>query len=153
MRAISTLSIALEPYDAVLSHRHPSPPHGSPAHGRISSPYGMRIHPRTQQPRFHYGVDLAVPVGSDVMVTADGWVSRIGTDPDGWGLFVDVVHPASGYLTRYAHLSRVEVREGQPVRRGHVIAQSGESGNSVGAHLHYEVRTRDGRAINPLIMK
>ena len=151
-RAIHVLSIALEPYEAVLSHRSHLPPRGSPVHGRISSPFGMRIHPKTRHPRFHYGVDLAVPVGSDVMVTADGWVSRVDVDPDGWGLFVDIVHPGSGYLTRYAHLSHVVVKQGQPVQRGRIIALSGDSGNSVGAHLHYEVRTRDGKALDPLTL-
>jgi len=149
---VGVLSVALSPYEAVLGRSNPSPPHGSPAKGRISSRFGMRTHPITRRWKMHQGVDIAVPVGSTVMVTADGWVSRIGSDPNGWGLFLDIIHPASGYLTRYAHLSATKVQVGQPVRRGHVIALSGNSGNSTGPHLHYEIRTRHGRAINPLTL-
>jgi len=143
----------IAPYQAVFGKWNTDPPHGSPAKGPISSRFGMRIHPRYKIWKMHKGVDIAVAVGTPVMVTADGWVSRIATDPDGWGLFMDVIHPASGYLTRYAHLSRTQVREGQPVRRGHVIALSGVSGNSVGAHLHYEIRNLNGQAVDPLAMR
>ncbi|MCY3630511.1 MAG: M23 family metallopeptidase [Bacteroidetes bacterium] len=137
-------------YEAVLGRHSPHPPHGSPSRGPISSHYGMRIHPRSGRWKMHHGVDLAVPVGTPVMVTADGWVTRIDLDPEGWGLFVDVAHPASRFLTRYAHLSKVLVRVGEPVTRGRVIARSGATGNSVGAHLHYEVRTSAGRSVDPL---
>lgn len=143
----------MKDYEAVLGRQSPLPPHGSPANGTISSPYGMRIHPRSHRWKMHHGIDLAVPVGTSVMVTADGWVSRVGNDPDGWGVFVDVIHPASQYLTRYAHLSKVHVRSGEPVQRGRIIAQSGNSGNSVGAHLHYEIRTATGQSLDPLDMK
>lgn len=152
-RAVQTLSQKLRDYEAVIGRQSPTPPHGSPVRGVISSRYGMRIHPRSKRWKMHHGVDLAVPVGTPVVVTADGWVSRIGEDRTGWGLFVEVVHPASRFLTRYAHLSNVHVRVGEPVRRGRVIARSGNSGSSTGPHLHYEVRTNTGHSIDPLNMR
>lgn len=145
--------IELSDYEAVLGRQDRSPPHGSPVKGPISSPYGMRLHPRYRKWMPHHGIDLAVAVETPVMVTADGWVARVDEDPDGWGVFVEVVHPASGFLTRYAHLSAVLVQVGQPVRRGRVIALSGASGNAVGAHLHYEIRTRRGASVNPLRLR
>ena len=151
--AAQTLSPRLRDYQVLWQDLASSPPNGSPVHGRISSPYGMRLHPRYQRWKQHHGVDIAVEVGTPVMVTADGWVSRIANDPDGWGLFMDVLHPGSGYLTRYAHLSVVHVPVGTPVRRGRVIAETGNSGNSVGAHLHYEVRLRSGESVDPLTIQ
>ena len=148
--AADRIGEALRDYEAVLGRQDRSPPHGSPVKGPISSPYGMRLHPRYKKWMPHHGVDLAVPVGTAVMVTADGWVSRVDEDPGGWGVFVEVVHPTSGLLTRYAHLSSVRCRVGQPVRRGRIIALSGASGNAAGAHLHYEIRTRQGDSVDPL---
>jgi len=151
--AARVLAQQMKDYEAVLGRQSPLPPHGSPARGAISSLYGMRVHPRSGHWKMHHGIDLAISVGSPVMVTADGWVSRVDEDPDGYGIFVDVVHPASRYLTRYAHLSEVYVRPGEPVRRGRIIARSGNSGNSVGPHLHYEIRTATGHSVDPLKLR
>ena len=148
--AAELLTTELGRHARVLSPRSRIPPHGSPVAGPVSSGYGMRFHPSYRRWKPHRGVDLAVPVGTPVMVTADGWVSRVDRDGDGYGLFLVVVHPGSGYQTLYAHLSSVLVRVGMPVRRGQVIARSGISGNAVGAHLHYEVKTRNGRHVDPL---
>ena len=115
--AAQALSPHLRDYHAHWQELASTPPYGSPVHGRISSPYGMRLHPRYQRWQHHHGVDLAVEVGTPVMVTADGWVSRIANDPDGWGLFMDMLHPGSGYLTRYAHLSAVHVPVGTFIKK------------------------------------
>ncbi len=149
LKATITLQSSILPPGAMSSEMSQAPPHGSPVAGRVSSPYGMRFHPRYNRLKPHRGVDIAAPVGSNVMATADGWVHRIARHPEGYGIFVELAHPGSGYLTLYAHLSLVHVRVGQAVKRGHVIALTGETGNAVGPHLHYEVRTFRGKHVNP----
>lgn len=148
-QAVHRLAVELDRRAVGMGMQSSLPPHGSPVLGRVSSRFGMRLHPRYKRWRPHRGVDIAVPVGTPVMATADGWVARVATDPTGYGLFMDVVHPASGFLTRFAHLSSARFQSGRAVRRGDVIALSGDSGNAMGAHLHYEVRYR-GRAVDPM---
>lgn len=112
-----------------------------PVRGPISSRYGWRWG------RLHEGVDIAVPRGSPVRAAAAGRVvyARWG---GGYGYMVEVDH-GRGVVTRYAHLSRIVVREGQYVARGQVVALSGNTGHSTGPHLHFELRYR-GRAVDPL---
>jgi murein DD-endopeptidase MepM/ murein hydrolase activator NlpD len=97
----------------------------------------------------HFGLDLAVPVGSDVRAAGGGVVRNSGTDP-AYGLYVLLVH-TDGYETMYGHLSRVLVLRGDTVRIGQVIALSGNSGRSTAPHLHFEIR-RDGQSIDPLAL-
>jgi murein DD-endopeptidase MepM/ murein hydrolase activator NlpD len=97
----------------------------------------------------HPGIDLAVPVGSDVRVAGGGVVRQVGEEPS-YGLFVMVQHP-EGYLTMYGHLSRVLVAQNDMVRAGQVIALSGNSGRSTAPHLHFEIRL-GGRSIDPLTL-
>jgi murein DD-endopeptidase MepM/ murein hydrolase activator NlpD len=97
----------------------------------------------------HMGLDLAVPVGSDVRAAGGGLVKNTGTD-SAYGLFVLLEH-ADGYETMYGHLSRVLVTRGAPVREGQVIGLSGNSGRSTAPHLHFEVR-RGGRYVDPLTL-
>lgn len=95
----------------------------------------------------HSGVDLAVPVGSDVRASGGGLVGETGSDSS-YGVFVMLRHP-DGYETMYGHLSRLLVARGDRVREGQVIALSGNSGRSTAPHLHFEVR-RGGRSVDPL---
>jgi murein DD-endopeptidase MepM/ murein hydrolase activator NlpD len=97
----------------------------------------------------HPGIDLAVPVGSDVRAAGGGVVRQLGEDPS-YGLFVMVQHP-QGYQTMYGHLSRVLVTRNDPVSAGQVIALSGNTGRSTAPHLHFEIR-RGGRSIDPLTL-
>lgn len=97
----------------------------------------------------HPGVDLAVPVGSDVRAAGGGVVRQVGEEPS-YGLFVMVQHP-EGYLTMYGHLSRVLVAQNDMVRAGQVIALSGNTGRSTAPHLHFEIRL-GGRSIDPLTL-
>lgn len=115
-----------------------------PVRGEVTSHFG----PRSLLPgeHTHTGIDIAVPVGTPVQVTADGVVQFVG-NTDGYGLRVEVRH-ADGTVTLYAHLSDVTVEVGQQVRRGDVVGRSGNTGASTGPHLHYEIR-RDGQAIDP----
>lgn len=94
----------------------------------------------------HPGIDLAVPVGSDVRASGGGVVRQVGEDP-AYGLFVLIQHPG-GYQTMYGHLSRVLVQRNVMVRAGQVVALSGNTGRSTAPHLHFEVR-QHGRSLDP----
>jgi murein DD-endopeptidase MepM/ murein hydrolase activator NlpD len=112
-----------------------------PLTGRISSGFGQR------SGRLHAGIDIPVRIGTPVRAAADGTVLHAGT-AGGYGIAVYLEHDA-GLVTRYAHLSKVAVRRGQRVRRGDVIAASGNTGRSSGPHLHFEIRPGN-RPANPL---
>ena len=103
-----------------------------PLTGPVSSGFGSR------GGRLHAGVDIAVPIGTPVRAAADGTVAVAGA-VSGYGNAVYIEH-AGGLFTRYGHLSRLQVRAGQAVKRGEQIALSGNTGNSTGPHLHFEVR-------------
>ncbi len=121
-------------------------PLGTPVQGALTSGFGHRRSPFSHSPSFHYGVDISLRVGSRVMATGAGTVIKVEHDRT-YGVMVDVQH-APNLITRYAHLSATLVREGQRVRRGMVIALSGNTGRSTGPHLHYEVR-HNGQPRNP----
>ncbi len=97
--------------------------------------------------RPHNGVDFAAPNGTPIHTTADGTVSFAGWE-GGYGRLIKIRH-AFGIETRYAHLSKIRVKKGQRVSRGDRIGDMGNSGNSTGTHLHYEVR-EGGKAVNPM---
>ena len=115
--------------------------------GRLSSGFGLRLHPLLAEVRMHSGVDLAAPLGSPVFATDRGVISSAGWQ-GGYGLAVAIEHP-SGLQTRYGHMSRLNVVAGQRVEMGQIVGFVGSTGLSTGPHLHYEVRFR-GQAINPL---
>ncbi|KIM02671.1 MAG: hypothetical protein KN64_14500 [Sulfurovum sp. AS07-7] len=125
-------------------------PNGSPvAKPRITSGFGYRVHPIFHTKKMHNGVDFKADIGTPIKTTADGVVTRvIATDTGGYGKLVVIRH-SYGFDTVYAHLSSVKVRAGQKVKRGQLIALSGNSGRSTGPHLHYEVHFL-GKAINPI---
>lgn len=105
----------------------------------VSSSYGWRTHPVTGQRQFHRGIDYRGETGAGVAVTADGVVEYAGFSKNsGFGNLIIVSH-ANGFKTHYAHLSRVDVKTGQYVRKGDVIGGIGSTGLSSGNHLHYEV--------------
>ncbi|MDE7316666.1 MAG: M23 family metallopeptidase [Helicobacter sp.] len=115
-------------------------PNGSPLqHFQVSSNFGYREHPLIKKREFHTGIDLRVPVGTPVYTTADGVVSfsKKGYN-GGYGNMVKIEH-AYGFHTAYAHLSELAVKEGEFVKKGQIIAYSGNTGLSTGPHLHYEV--------------
>lgn len=133
-------------YIAEQKDIHLATPLGWPVAGTISSPYGYRNHPVREERRFHTGVDLSVPSGSEVKATADGIVSFAGwTENSG---IVVVVEHGHGFSTAYAHNRKALVRVGQRIARGEVIAMSGSTGVSTGPHVHYEI-WRDGRHADP----
>ena len=123
-------------------------PIDNPAPGRaISSGYGVRKDPLLGTPALHSGIDFRAAFGSNAHATAPGTVTKAGWN-GGYGRMVEIDH-GNGFSTRYAHLSRIDVKVGEHVATGGVVGEVGSSGRSTGPHLHYEVR-RNGDAINPL---
>jgi murein DD-endopeptidase MepM/ murein hydrolase activator NlpD len=108
--------------------------------------FGMRFHPILHIFRKHEGIDIINEVGTPIYATAEGVVEFIGRQ-GGYGLALEINHGFS-LKTLYGHLSQVLVREGQRVKRGELVARSGNTGLSNGPHLHYEVRM-NGVAQNP----
>lgn len=115
--------------------------------GFISSNFGWRNSPTTGEREFHEGLDIGVWYGTPVLSAAEGRIIFAGWR-SGYGYVVDIEH-GYGYVTRYAHLQDIQVNEGEQVRRGEVIATSGNSGQSTGPHLHYEV-IKDGVPQDPM---
>lgn len=97
----------------------------------------------------HPGLDIAVPVGTQVRASGGATVNQIGEDPE-YGLYVLLDHPEE-YQTMYGHLSRIIVTSGQAVEAGEVIGLSGNSGRSTAPHLHFEIRQR-GTSLDPRTM-
>ena len=106
------------------------------------------INPFHRAMREHHGVDYLVPEGTAVFATADGTVKTLSEKNSTHGKAITIDH-GNGYETSYSHLLDTRVRKGQKVKRGDIIALSGNSGLSFAPHLHYEVRYRDTR-VDPI---
>lgn len=105
----------------------------------ITAPFGWRDHPILSRQEFHPGLDLRADIGTPVRAPADGVVQYFGPR-SGYGYLLEIRHNY-GFATRYAHLSKKKVfEEGDFVRKGDIIAYTGNTGLSTGPHLHYEVR-------------
>lgn len=115
--------------------------------GRLSCGFGPRKAPTKGASSNHPGVDWATPVGTSVVASCGGTVSKAGW-ASGYGYCVFIEHE-DGKQTRYGHLSKVLVKAGQTVKQGEKIALSGNTGVSTGPHLHFEIRVK-GTAVNPL---
>jgi murein DD-endopeptidase MepM/ murein hydrolase activator NlpD len=111
-----------------------------------ASSFGRRIDPFTGQWAMHEGIDFLADQGSPVVAAAGGVVQFAGLHPQ-YGMLIDIDH-GDDLVTRYAHLSKLFVKEGDVVVRGRRVALSGSTGRSTGPHLHFEVRFR-GAAQNP----
>ncbi|MFW6238433.1 MAG: peptidoglycan DD-metalloendopeptidase family protein [Halanaerobiales bacterium] len=118
-----------------------------PVMGRISSNFGWRIHPISDKREFHNGVDVAVPIGTEIRAAAGGQVIYSGWK-GGYGKTVVIDH-GQGIQTYYAHNSRLLVREGTFVKVGEKIAGAGSTGTSTGPHLHFGLKV-NGEFIEPL---
>jgi murein DD-endopeptidase MepM/ murein hydrolase activator NlpD len=116
--------------------------------GRISSRFGNRYHPLLKRTKFHEGLDIARAWGTPVYPARSGKVVEAGWT-EGYGQLIVIRH-SDGATTRYGHLSKIFVKSGDIVQRGRtLIGKVGSTGLSTGPHLHFEVRDRNGRAVNP----
>jgi murein DD-endopeptidase MepM/ murein hydrolase activator NlpD len=140
----SLARLELEKLSRGLRHipvRKPVPAEGDPLSG-----FGVRIDPFLHSPAMHTGVDLVAQTGDSVRATADGTVAVAGWQ-GGYGKMIEIDH-GNGLVTRYGHLSSIEVTAGQSVKIGQVVDRVGTTGRSTAPHLHYETRI-DGEATDP----
>lgn len=130
----------------------------TPCKGRITSPFGFRIHPIRNQKEMHWGVDYGnTPSDNTIVASADGTVERANVF-GGYGNTIIITHNIKGvtYQTLYAHLSSMSVKVGAKIKQGQKIGVKGTTGNSTGIHLHFEVHKNGKRnsnythAVNPL---
>ena len=114
----------------------------------ISSYFGGRIDPFTHTVRIHHGLDFVASKNTKIYATGDGTVTLAKYSRNGYGNEVVISH-GYGYSTRYAHLNKILVKEGEKIKRGQTIGTMGNTGRSTGTHLHYEIR-QNGIPINPI---
>lgn len=112
----------------------------------LTSGFGQRIHPIRKHPGQHNGVDIAAKTGDPVLSVYFGKVVFTGTS-GGLGRTVVIAH-INGLTSHYAHLSKIEADVGQVLRPGDMIGRVGDSGESTGPHLHFEIR-RYGEPLDP----
>ncbi|MCF8230417.1 MAG: M23 family metallopeptidase [Bacteroidales bacterium] len=115
---------------------------------RLSSYYGYRIDPFYKVTKFHPGLDFSAPTGTEIYATGDGVVSRVRFSKRGYGNTVMIDH-GYGFETLYAHISEFEVKKGEKVKRGQLIARVGNTGKSTAPHLHYEIH-KNNKTVNPI---
>lgn len=119
---------------------------------RMTSPFGLRVHPLHKSWRQHNGVDWAAPIGTPILATGDGVILKAGW-AGGYGKHIEIQH-ANGYVTTYSHMSGFadKIKPGTKVVLGQTIGYVGSTGASTGAHCHYEVRI-NGAAVDPMRIK
>ena len=105
---------------------------------KVSSGYGMRTHPITHTKKMHTGIDYVAPLGTPVLATADGKVTKIVHQDKGYGNQITITH-SKNIKTIYSQLDETNVELGQKVSQKDVIGTVGNSGASTGPHLHYEI--------------
>lgn len=148
-RSLDTIINLAEAKEAMLS----AIPSIKPVRGdktrsvNVLSGFGFRIHPIHKIRKMHNGIDFTAPTGTPIQATGAGRVVKAGSG-SGFGNHVIIDH-GYGYKTLYAHMSRLDVREGQTVKRGQPIGKVGSTGTSTAPHCHYEVHYR-GMPINPI---
>jgi murein DD-endopeptidase MepM/ murein hydrolase activator NlpD len=118
---------------------------------RIGSFYGYRPHPILGTIQMHKGLDLVAPMGTPIYASGDGIIKGIeyNNTGSGYGNSILIDHEVGGLSSRYAHLSAINVKKGQKIKRGEQIGECGSTGLSTAPHLHYEILIY-GAAVNPL---
>ena len=119
-----------------------------PVAAKISSGFGYRTDPKTGKPKeFHNGIDLVVPVGTQIKSPMAGVVFSISTTGDGGNQII--LQHTNGYKTGYAHLSKIMVKKGDKIKQGDIIGLSGNTGKSTGPHLHFTLTDASGAKVDP----
>lgn len=118
-----------------------------PLEGTITSPFGERMNPITNQKEEHTGIDIDVNQGTNVKAAADGTILKVGVD-ERFGNYIIISHNEV-FTTCYAHLEQASRQEGEAVLQGDMIGIAGQTGNSTGPHLHFEIRKEEKR-MNPV---
>ena len=115
---------------------------------RLLSGFGYRLHPILKIRKLHTGIDFTAPRGTPIQATGDGVVEKVEYKRSGYGHHV-VINHGFGYKTLYGHMSRIDVRKGEKVKRGQKIGAVGNTGSSTAPHCHYEVIMK-GNKVNPI---
>lgn len=115
---------------------------------RLSSGFGMRLHPIYKVRKLHTGIDFGARIGTPIYATGAGVVTKISNSFHGYGKQIEIDH-GFGFVTKYAHMSEFKVKLGQKVKRGECIGYTGNSGTSTAPHLHYEV-IKNRKKVNPI---
>lgn len=118
-----------------------------PVSGQVVRNFGMTVDPVDNLERFHSGIDIAAPVGSEVRAVQDGKVKKLGDSPE-LGKYVLIDHGQGSY-TLYGQLARASVSEGQDIKAGQAIGEVGNSGDVAGGGLHFELRENE-KLVDPL---
>ena len=122
-------------------------PYVSPLTGIVTSGFGYRMHPITGDNQFHYGIDIDAPEGTAIRCFADGTVGVVG-ESTLLGKYM-TIHHQNGFSTLYGHCSKIRVSSGQKIYVADPIAEVGNTGESTGPHLHFEL-CRDNVYLNPI---
>lgn len=111
---------------------------------RVASYYGMRLHPVYKVMKLHKGIDIAASKNTNILASADGTVTYVGNDSDGYGKYFIIYHGTDKdgvkISTLYAHCNKILVKKGDSVKRGDIVGLVGKTGCATGYHIHYEVR-------------
>lgn len=118
-----------------------------PLVGTLTSGFGNRNDPFTSKQKLHKGIDIAAPKDSDIVAVADGVVSFVGFDENGFGNYLTIAHN-DNIKSLYGHCNEILVKSGDEISKGQIIAKVGNTGMSTGDHLHFEIRI-DGTPVNP----
>jgi len=124
---------------------NPYPAYVYPVRGTLTSGFGWRWG------KIHKGIDIAAPVGTPIVASAEGVVSFAGWDDGGYGSVIKIQH-TDGSETLYAHNSTLLVHKRDYVEQGQIIAAMGSSGRSTGSHCHFEIRLQGYGAVNPMAL-
>lgn len=114
---------------------------------RLSSLFGKRFHPIDGKVKKHLGLDFSATYGVPIHASASGYITKAKKSKTGYGNQVYILH-GFGFKTRYAHLEKIYVKQGQKVKKGDIIGFVGSTGKSTGSHLHYEV-IKNKKHLNP----
>ncbi len=110
--------------------------------------FGWRMHPIYKTTQYHPGMDFTAEQGTPIYATGDGVIQESVMQMQGYGYYVLINH-GFAYQTRYAHMCKINAKEGAPVKRGDLIGYVGSTGLSTGPHIHYEV-IKNGEPVNPV---
>ncbi len=119
----------------------------TPVKGRLTSDYGYRISPITGKRHFHYGIDIANRTGTPIVAVANGYVAYTEKNNPSLGQVIILKHP-QGFQSLYGHLSKIHVKRGDRITRGHVLGLVGNTGQSTGPHLHFTL-IYNNKPVNP----
>ncbi|NRB64446.1 MAG: M23 family metallopeptidase [Saprospiraceae bacterium] len=148
MDTVITAAVEKEAMYAAIPSIKPVRSDRLPRSVRLLSGFGYRIHPVYKVRKMHAGIDFTAPVGTPIQATGDGVIERVERRSTGYGYNVIINH-GYNYKTLYAHMSRIDVKKGEKVKRGQQIGVVGSTGTSTAPHCHYEVIYK-GRKVNPI---